>query len=93
MKTLEYWVDSLNPEFLEPAMAEVLPALMAALKAQLRPLPHPFGVKALTVLGKLGGRNRRYIKVRVPCCQINERAQLREARMKRWSFCAVRNAH
>lgn len=62
MKTLEYWVDSLNPEFLEPAMAEVLPDLMAALHVQLSPLSHPSGSKALNLLGKLGGRNRRYLK-------------------------------
>ena len=45
LRTMEYWVDSLNPEFLEPAMAPVVPALMRALWAHLRPLPYPFGAK------------------------------------------------
>ena len=45
LRTLEYWVDSLNPEFLEPAMAPVVPQLMRALWAHLRPLPYPFGAK------------------------------------------------
>ena len=63
MKTLEYWIDSLNPEFLEPAMSDILPELMSSLHSKLGPLGlHPFGHKALTLLGKLGGRNRRYLK-------------------------------
>ncbi len=46
LRTLEYWVDSLNPEFLEPAMADVTPRLMSALWSHLRPPPYPFGPKA-----------------------------------------------
>ena len=45
LRTLEYWVDTLNPEYLEPAMADVMPALMHALWAHLRPPPYPFGPK------------------------------------------------
>ena len=62
LRTLEYWVDSLNPEFLEPALAPVGPALHAALWAHLRPHPYPLGPKALALLGKLGGRGRRYLR-------------------------------
>ena len=29
----------------------------------LQPKPHPFGTLALQLLGKLGGRNRRHLKV------------------------------
>lgn len=47
LRTLEYWVDTLNPEYLEPAMADVMPALMHALWAHLRPPPYPFGPKVL----------------------------------------------
>ena len=36
---------SLNPEFLEPAMHEVMTELMAALWAHLRPSPIQFGKK------------------------------------------------
>ncbi|KAK9813301.1 hypothetical protein WJX72_012102 [[Myrmecia] bisecta] len=62
LRTLEYWVDSLNPEFLEPAMAPVQQELMHALWAHLKPAPYHFGGKALQLLGKLGGRNRRFLK-------------------------------
>ena len=61
LRTLEYWVDSLNPEFLEPALAPVGAALHASLWAHLRPPPYPLGGKALALLGKLGGRGRRYL--------------------------------
>lgn len=46
LRTLEYWVDSLNPEFLEPAMASVADRLLAALAAHLRLPPYQFGAKA-----------------------------------------------
>eukprot|EP00898_Chlorokybus_atmophyticus_P003741 jgi/Chlat1/4368/Chrsp29S04524 len=62
LRTLEYWVDSLNPKFLEPNMAHVMPDLILALLKHLRPLPYLFGAKALQLLGKLGGRNRRFLK-------------------------------
>ena len=49
IRTLEYWVDSLNPEFLEPAMLPVIPQLMRALWSHLRPLrrdaPQAFATK------------------------------------------------
>jgi transformation/transcription domain-associated protein len=45
IRTLEYWVDSLNPEFLEPAMLPVIPQLMRALWSHLRPLPYMFSSK------------------------------------------------
>lgn len=45
LRTLEHWVDSLNPEFLEPAMAAVAPELMLALWSHIKPSPATFGVK------------------------------------------------
>ena len=63
LRILEYWIDSLNPEFLEPAMAGVSTQLLSALIGHLKPEPYPFGAKALQLLGKLGGRNRRFLKV------------------------------
>ena len=38
--------------------------LLGALRGHLRPPPYPFGLKALSVLGKLGGRNRRHHQAR-----------------------------
>lgn len=45
LRTLEYWVDSLNPEFLEPAMAQVVEPLMTTIWSHLKPHPYPFGSK------------------------------------------------
>ncbi|KAG6485829.1 hypothetical protein ZIOFF_054394 [Zingiber officinale] len=62
LRTLEFWIDSLNPDFLEPSMANVLSEVILALWSHLRPLPYPRGPKALQLLGKLGGRNRRFLR-------------------------------
>jgi len=60
LRTLEFWVDNLNPDYLYPHMSDMLPELMRSLCALLRPHPSPFGHLAMSVLGKLGGRNRRF---------------------------------
>lgn len=62
LRTLEFWVDSLNPDFLEPSMANVMSDVILALWSHLRPAPYPWGAKSLQLLGKLGGRNRRFLK-------------------------------
>lgn len=62
LRTLELWIDSLNPDFLEPSMAKVISELILTLWTHLRPKPYPWGAKALQLLGKLGGRNRRFLK-------------------------------
>ncbi|KAJ4844568.1 hypothetical protein Tsubulata_023584 [Turnera subulata] len=62
LRTLEFWVDSLNPDFLEPSMANVTSEVILALWSHLKPAPYPWGGRALQLLGKLGGRNRRFLK-------------------------------
>lgn len=62
LRTLEFWIDSLNPDFLEPSMANVMSEVILALWSHLRPAPYPWGGKCLQLLGKLGGRNRRFLK-------------------------------
>ncbi|KAL8246880.1 hypothetical protein R6Q59_008096 [Mikania micrantha] len=62
LRTLEFWIDSLNPDFLEPSMANVMSDVILALWSHLRPAPYPWGGKSLQLLGKLGGRNRRFLK-------------------------------
>lgn len=62
LRTLEFWVDSLNPDFLEPSMANVMSEVILALWGHLRPAPYPWGGKSMQLLGKLGGRNRRFLK-------------------------------
>ena len=63
LRVLDVWVDSFNPEFIERSMAGVIPRLMAALWAHIRPLPYPFGARVAEILGKLGGRSRRWLAV------------------------------
>lgn len=43
LRTLEYWVDSLNPDFLEPAMSSVADRLLASLSSHLKLPPYQFG--------------------------------------------------
>lgn len=62
LRTLEFWIDSLNPDFLEPSMANVISEVILALWYHLKPAPYPWGGKSLQLLGKLGGRNRRFLK-------------------------------
>lgn len=62
LRTLEFWVESLNPDFLEPRMANVMSEVVLALWSHLRPPPYPWGGKSLQLLGKLGGRNRQFLK-------------------------------
>ncbi|KAI8019703.1 Transcription-associated protein 1 [Camellia lanceoleosa] len=46
LRTLEFWIDSLNPDFLEPSMANVLSEVILALWSHLRPAPYPWGGKS-----------------------------------------------
>lgn len=62
LRTLEFWIDSLNPDFLEPSMANLMSDVILALWSHLRPPPYTWGTKSLELLGKLGGRNRRFLK-------------------------------
>ena len=65
LRTLEFWVDNLNPEFLYPVMCSqpaVFADLMKSLCKHLRPAPYPYGMLSLRLLGKLGGRNRRFLR-------------------------------
>lgn len=65
LRTLEFWVDNLNPDFLYPILAkqtECLTELMTALSTHLRPAPYPYGLLTLRLLGKLGGKNRCFLR-------------------------------
>ncbi|KAJ3683868.1 hypothetical protein LUZ60_014095 [Juncus effusus] len=62
LRTLDFWIDSLNPDFLEPSMAGTMSEVILSLWGHLRPAPYPWGTKSLHLLGKLGGRNRRFLK-------------------------------
>ncbi|BFZ59893.1 transcription-associated protein 1 [Saitoella coloradoensis] len=63
LRTLELCIDNLTQEFLDPIIAPVIYDLMQALWDHLKPLPHnhQHSHTTLRILGKLGGRNRRFL--------------------------------
>ncbi|EMR10214.1 hypothetical protein PNEG_01486 [Pneumocystis murina B123] len=63
LRTLELCIDNLTQDFLDPILAPVVDDLMAALWEHLKPLPysHQHSHTTLRILGKLGGRNRKFI--------------------------------
>lgn len=65
LRTLEFWVDNLNPLFLYPEISkelELFSRLMQSLTRHLRPAPYPYGLLTLRLLGKLGGNNRKFLR-------------------------------
>lgn len=65
LRTLELCIDNLTADFLDPTMGPVLRELMTALHQLLKPIPANRGHanSAVKILGKLGGRNRRFQEV------------------------------
>lgn len=65
LRTLELCIDNLTADFLDPTLTPVLRDLMAALHQLLKPIPanREHASAALKILGKLGGRNRRFQEV------------------------------
>ncbi|KAF2279856.1 uncharacterized protein EI97DRAFT_463935 [Westerdykella ornata] len=63
LRTLELCVDNLTADYLDPIMAPVIDELMAALWDHLKPAPysHFHSHTTMRILGKLGGRNRKFI--------------------------------
>ena len=47
-------------------MAGVIRPLMTALWTHIRPAPHPFGSRVAEILGKMGGRSRRWLLEGLP---------------------------
>ena len=64
LRTLELCVDNLTAEYLDPIMAPVIDELMMALWDHLKPNPysHFHAHTTMRILGKLGGRNRKFLK-------------------------------
>lgn len=65
LRTLEFWIDNLNPLFLYPEISkekDLFSSLMVALSRHLRPAPYPYGLLTLRLLGKLGGKNREFLR-------------------------------
>ncbi|KAL6722004.1 transcription-associated protein 1 [Lecanora helva] len=63
LRTLELCVDNLTAEYLDPIMAPVIDELMMALWEHLKPNPysHFHAHTTMRILGKLGGRNRKFL--------------------------------
>eukprot|EP00253_Pinus_taeda_P034578 PITA_34578 len=62
LRTLEFWIDNLKPEFLEHSMVDFISEINLTLWSHIRPKPYRWGEKALQLLGKVGGKNRRFLK-------------------------------
>eukprot|EP00977_Amphora_coffeiformis_P007308 scaffold1581_cov169-Amphora_coffeaeformis.AAC.44 len=76
LRTLEFWVDNLNPLFLYPEISKqvhVFTSLMQSLSRHLRPAPYPYGLLTLRLLGKLGGKNRQFLRepLQLPSNSLN----------------------
>lgn len=65
LRTLELCVDNLTAEYFDPIIEPVAEDIMKALWKHLKPLPyyHQHSHTTLRILGKLGGRNRSFIKL------------------------------
>jgi transformation/transcription domain-associated protein len=63
LRTLELCVDNLTADYLDPIMAPVIDELMTALFDHLKPHPysHLHAHTTMRILGKLGGRNRKFM--------------------------------
>ena len=68
LRTLELCVDNLTADYLDPIMAPVVDELMTALFDHLKPHPysHFHAHTTMRILGKLGGRNRKFMTDTVP---------------------------
>lgn len=63
LRTLELCVDNLTAEYFDPIIDPVIEDVAKALWKHLKPLPyyHQHSHTTLRILGKLGGRNRRFL--------------------------------
>ncbi|KAI0434650.1 FAT domain-containing protein [Xylaria sp. FL1042] len=68
LRTLELCVDNLTADYLDPIMAPVIEELMNALFEHLKPHPysHFHAHTTMRILGKLGGRNRKFMTDALP---------------------------
>lgn len=65
LRTLELCVDNLTAEYFDPIIESVVEDVAKALWKHLKPLPyyHQHSHTTLRILGKLGGRNRAFMKI------------------------------
>jgi transformation/transcription domain-associated protein len=77
LRTLELCIDNLTADFLDPNLGPVLRDLMSGLNKLLKSVPanRAHSHNAIKILGKLGGRNRRFEEVEY---QLDYRTSLNE---------------
>lgn len=75
LRTLELCVDNLTAEYFDPILEPVVEEVMEALWKHLKPLPyyHQHSHTTFRILGKLGGRNRRFFR---PCHDLQATQRL-----------------
>ena len=61
LRTLEGWFEA-DPDIVNDMTDGQLKEIMRGICLHLQPAPYPYGMMALRVLGKLGGRNRRFLR-------------------------------
>ena len=64
LRTLEFWIEHLNHNYIQAAMLSkegLLTSLLSGIALHLRPYPYPYGMLAVRVFGKLGGRNKLFL--------------------------------
>ncbi|KAL6946492.1 hypothetical protein ACO0RG_000645 [Hanseniaspora osmophila] len=64
LRTLELCVDTFTAEYLDPLLEPVFGDIMKSLYKLLKPLPYAYPIShtAVRILGKLGGKNRKFLK-------------------------------
>ncbi|KAL6949991.1 hypothetical protein ACO0QE_000660 [Hanseniaspora vineae] len=64
LRTLELCVDTFTAEYLGPLLEPVFGDIMKSLYKLLKPLPYAYPIShtAVRILGKLGGKNRKFLK-------------------------------
>jgi hypothetical protein len=86
LRTLEFWVDNLHPDYLHPIFATQDNdgvshfRLMVALTQHLQPAPYPYGLLCIRLLGKLGGTNRLFLREMVAFVDPKEQGEETELR-------------
>lgn len=99
LRTLELCIDNLTADFLDPNLGPVLRDLMAGLHQLLKPIPahRTHAHAAAKILGKLGGRNRRFQEVeyqldyQTPQSELSTRVTF-EGKTKRLELDSLVNA-
>jgi len=75
LRTLEFWIENLNPAFLTSVAASVeglLQELLQGVALHLQPFPYLYGTLALRVFGKLGGHTQSLVKMQLPQYDVHE---------------------